>query len=270
MTIKLVAIDIDGTLLDQDRKIRSAVKDAITAAKAQGVTVVLCTGRPLPGVKNQLAELNLNEANDYVITYNGSLVQATQSGEIISSYELSYEDYQEIEYMSRQVGSHFHSLDDKGIYTANRDISKYSVHEAYLVDMPLYYRAVDEMTPDMRYIKVMMIDHPAVLDQAIAKLPAWFLEKYTTVKSDAFYYEILNKNASKGSALQKLAEYLGIEQAEVMAIGDNENDLSMIEYAGIGVAMGNSIDKVKAAADIVTATNQEEGVAKVMKEYVLK
>lgn len=268
MTVKLVAIDIDGTLLDSNRKITPKVKETLQKANENGMYIVLCTGRPLPGVKEQLAELDLYGENDYVITYNGSLVQATKTNEIISQYSLSHDDFLEIELMSRKAGVHLHTIDDKAIYTANRDIGKYTVHEAYLVDMPLKYRTVEEMTPDMSIIKMMMIDEPEILDQAISQLPDSFIEKYTTVKSTDFYYEILNKEASKGNALAKLAEHLGITQSETMAIGDNENDLSMIEYAGIGVAMGNATDSVKAAADIQTTSNDEDGVAEVLLKYM--
>ncbi|ALS00724.1 sugar-phosphatase [Enterococcus silesiacus] len=268
MTVKLVAIDIDGTLLDSNRKISPKVKATLKKANDSGMYIVLCTGRPLPGVKEQLAELDLYGDNDYVITYNGSLVQATKSNEIISQYTLSYDDFLEIELMSRKVGAHLHTIDDRAIYTANRDIGKYTVHEAYLVDMPLRYRAVDEMTPDMSIIKMMMIDEPEILDNAISQLPEEFTNKYTTVKSTDFYYEILNKEASKGNALAKLAEHLGISQAETMAIGDNENDLSMIEYAGIGVAMGNATESVKRAADVQTTSNDEDGVAEILLKYI--
>ncbi|MEI5995598.1 sugar-phosphatase [Candidatus Enterococcus mansonii] len=268
MSIKLVAIDIDGTLLDSNRKITPKVKETLKKANEKGIYIVLCTGRPLPGVKEQLTELELYGDNDFVITYNGSLVQATKTNEIISRYTLSHDDFLEIEYMARKVGAHLHTIDDKAIYTANRDIGKYTVHEAHLVDMPLKYRAVDEMTPDMSIIKMMMIDEPEILDQAISQLPEEFSSKYTTVKSTDFYYEILNKEANKGNALAKLADHLGISQAETMAIGDNENDLSMIEYAGVGVAMGNATESVKRAADIHTTSNDEDGVAEVLLKYM--
>ena len=268
MTIKLVAIDIDGTLLDSNRRITQRVKDAVQRANEQGVYIVLCTGRPLPGVEPLLEELNLYSSNDYVITYNGSLVQATQSQEVISKYTLPYEDFLEIELMARKVGSHLHMSDEHSIYTFNRDIGKYTVHEAYLVDMPLKYRSVEEISPDINVIKMMMIDEPEVLDAAISKLPASFKEKYTTVKSTEFYYEILNKEASKGNALEKLAAHLGIPIEQTMAIGDNENDLSMIEKAGIGVAMGNATPNVKEAADVITTTNDQDGVAEILLKYL--
>ncbi|MGC6768010.1 sugar-phosphatase [Enterococcus sp. LJL51] len=268
MTIKLVAIDIDGTLLNSNREITPRVKEAIKKANDQGVYIVLCTGRPIPGVENFLQELDLYKENDYVITYNGSLVQATKSKEVISEYSLPYEDFLEIELMARKLNVHLHMSDEQSIYTFNRDIGKYTVHEAYLVDMPLRYRSVEEITPEIKAIKMMMIDEPEILDEAISKIPECFKEKYTTVKSTEFYYEILNKEASKGNALKKLAAHLNIPIEETMAIGDNENDLSMIEAAGIGVAMGNATDSVKAAAQVETASNDEDGVAEILFKYL--
>ncbi|MGM0125081.1 HAD superfamily hydrolase [Enterococcus sp. AZ194] len=269
MTIKLVAIDIDGTLLNNNHEVTPEVKEALKAAESQGVAIVLCTGRPLPGVQPLLNELELLKENDYVITYNGSLVQNTQTGEVISRYGLTSDDFVTVEETARKVGSHLHIIDEESIYTPNRDISPYTVHESYLVGMPIKYRTVEEITAQVQPVKMMMIDEPEILDAAIAKLTDEFKEQYTTVKSAAFYYEILNKEASKGAAVAKLAAHLGIKQEEIMAIGDNENDLSMIEYAGMGVAMGNATPSVKQAANVQTTSNEEHGVAEVIKEYIL-
>lgn len=268
MAIKLVAIDIDGTLLNSNKEITAKTKDVITEAKSRGVKIVLATGRPYPGVVAALKELNLEEFGDYVITYNGSLVQESDTQKALVSYGLSYANFIEIEAMARQVGSHLHTIDTNCIYTANHHISPYTIHEVGLTGMPLYYRSIDQMTAEMAIVKMMMIDEPAILDEAITKIPEWFKEKYTTAKSADFYYEILNKQANKGQALHELAQHLGIDQKETMAIGDNENDLSMVEYAGLGVAMANSVPVLKNAADVVTNSNDQDGVAQAIITYV--
>ncbi len=270
MSIKLIAIDIDGTLLNDDRKITPAVYQALKAAEAQGVRIVLCTGRPLTGVQDLLTELDLFTDNDFVITYNGSLVQKTKDQAIISEFGLSHEDYAFVEMTARQLGVHLHVETQDTMFTANRDISPYTVYEAFLVNMPLKYRTPEEMTPDLNIIKMMMIDEPALLDSVIPQLPATLTEQYNVVKSAPFFLEVLNKKAHKGAAVKKLAEHLGIDQSEVMAIGDNENDLTMVEYAGIGVAMANATENVRNMADVITASNEEDGVAKVINEYILQ
>ena len=136
--------------------------------------------------------------------------------------------------------------------------------------MPIKFRSADEMiTEPVEMIKMMMIDEPAILDAAIAQIPADFKERYTVVKSAPFYLEVLHPGASKGVGLAQLASHLELTSDEVMAIGDNENDLTMLEYAGIGVAMKNAIPIVKEVADVETASNDEDGVALVVEQYVL-
>ncbi|MDD3015423.1 sugar-phosphatase [Pseudolactococcus chungangensis] len=268
MSIKLVAIDIDGTLVNNNREITPEVFDAIQKAKAAGVKIVIATGRPLLGVKNILESLNLLDAGDYVITYNGALVQATATGEAFIDEPLTYNDYLDIEMESRRLDTPLHSITMSTIYTHNRNISKFSVNEAYITGLPLKYRTAAEMSKH-EIIKMMYIDEPEKLDATIAKLPPRFRERYTIVKSTPFYLEILNKNASKGLAVQHLAEKLGISHEETMAIGDEENDRSMLEAVGNPVVMANGNPELKKIAKYITKSNEASGVAHAINEWVL-
>ena len=234
MAIKLIAIDMDGTLLLPDHTISPAVKNAIAAARARGVNVVLTTGRPYAGVHNYLKELHMEQPGDYCITYNGALVQKAADGSTVAQTALSYDDYRFLEKLSREVGSHFHAMD-----------------------------------PNTQFLKVMMIDEPAILDQAIARIPQEVKEKYTVLKSAPYFLEILDKRVNKGTGVKSLADVLGIKPEEIMAIGDQENDIAMIEYAGVGVAMDNAIPSVKEVANFVTKSNLEDGVAFAIEKYVL-
>lgn len=182
---------------------------------------------------------------------------------------LSYDDYRFLEKLSRDIGSHFHALDRHTLYTANRDISRYTVHESYVATIPLVFCEAENMDPDARYLKVMMIDEPDVLDKAIARIPEDVKARYTLLKSAPYYLEILDKRVNKSTGVHSLAEALGIRQDEVMAIGDQENDIAMIRYAGVGVAMGNATDAVKAEADVITRSNLEDGVAWAIEKYAL-
>lgn len=261
MTIKLIAIDIDGTLLNSHHQITPEVKAALQKAEQQGVKIVLCTGRPLTGVAPLIDELGLDKEGDYVITYNGSLVQNSATKEQISMFGLSYDDFLTIEMTARKLGIHLHTETEEAIYTANRDISPYTIHEAFLVNMPLYYRTPEEMTPDLNIIKMMMIDEPELLDNKKESIPSYFFDKFNIVRSSPFFLEILNNNVSKGNALIKLAEHLDIKLNEIMAIGDNENDLSMLKIAGISVGMKNSNPHILKYVDYITKSNDEHGVA---------
>ncbi|WP_080145733.1 sugar-phosphatase [Marinilactibacillus piezotolerans] len=265
----LIAIDMDGTLLNPDRKVTDEVKKAIHEAKQAGIKIVLCTGRPYPGVISYLDELDLKNTGDYVITYNGALVQKSDTEEVISQHTMDHEDYLILEKAAREAGVHFHAIRNDGIYTPNKDIGKYSVVESFINEVPLFYSPVEEMDPKTPYNKMMMIDEEPILEAAIAQLPNELWEKYTILRSEPYFLEFLNKKANKGIALEDLANSLDIPRERVMSIGDSGNDVHMIEYAGTGVAMGNAKDAVKDVADAFTTSNAENGVAKAIRDFAL-
>ena len=157
---------------------------------------------------------------------------------------LSYDDYIKIEAIARKANLHFHASSDDCVYTANRNIGKYTVHESVLCSVGIKYRTQEEMA-DKKIYKCMYVDDPEILSNAMAKYQADFdqlAKEYMLVKSTPFYLEATRKGVNKGTALKALTEKLGLTPENVMAIGDEANDLSMIEYAGIGVAMGNGTE----------------------------
>ncbi|CCG89121.1 sugar-phosphatase [Erwinia piriflorinigrans] len=269
MAIKLIAIDMDGTLLNPQHEVTPRVKQAIQTARDKGVAVVLATGRPFIGVQRYLQELGLQQKGQYCITNNGALVQQAADGECVAEVALTFEDYLYFEQLSRSLGVHFQALSKTELFTPNKDISEYTVHESWMTGIPLRHRSVSEMDRNLTFPKVMMIDPPELLDAAIARIPHEALQRYTIMKSSPYYLEILDKRVNKGAGVRLLAERLKLSSNEVMAIGDQENDLAMLEYAGTGVAMGNGIEKVKAVAQFVTKTNAEDGVAWAIEKFVL-
>ena len=206
---------------------------------------------------------------DECISNNGALVQKAATGECILQETLSFEDYLYFEALSREMVFSFQAFDFDTLYTANKDISKYTLHEVLLTGIPLKYRAIEEMDPTLRFPKVMMIDEPEKLDSALAMMPAEAFERFTIMKSAPFYLEILSKRVDKGTGVKMLADHLGIAQENVMALGDQGNDIAMVNYAGVGVAMGNAIPELKEIAQFVTHTNSEEGVAAAIEKFVL-
>ena len=115
----------------------------------------------------------------------------------------------------------------------------------------------------------MMVDKPERLDQAVSQIPDEIRSRYTIMKSAPYYLEILDKRVNKGEGVKVLAEKLGIARENVMTLGDQENDIAMLEYAGLGVAMGNAIESVKAISQFVTKSNREDGVAYAVEKFVL-
>ncbi|WP_258115556.1 sugar-phosphatase [Levilactobacillus yiduensis] len=268
-TIKLIAIDIDGTLLNEKNELAQETIDAVQAAKAQGIKVVLCTGRPLTGVQPYLDAMGISGDDQYAITFNGSVAQ-TISGKVLTNHSLTYDDYIDLESLSRKLQSHFQIETPEHIYTANKNISAYTIAESYLVRMLIRYREVSETPRDLTISKAMFVDDPKVIDHVKANMPQSFKDRFSVVQSAPYFIEVMNSHASKGGTLGELATQLGLTADNVMALGDQGNDLSMITYAGMGVAMGNAIAEIKDAAQAVTLTNAENGVAAAIRKYALR
>ena len=265
---KLVAIDMDGTLLKEDKSISDRTKKAIKDAKSKGVTVVLATGRPIEGVSKTLKELNMYTDKDYVLSYNGSLVQKTKSKEVISKVSLKGEDYHYLKKLSDEFNINIHAFSEKkGLVTPKN--SKYTEVEAEINNIDINIIDMSEIENDDVIIKIMMIDEPEILGAAIEKLPEEVYKKYTVVRSTPYFLEFLNKDANKGVGVELLAKHLGVKQEEIITLGDADNDLHMIEYAGLGIAMGNAFDSVKKIANYITDTNENDGVAKAIEKFVL-
>lgn len=267
---KLIAIDMDGTLLNDRHEVPEDVKYTLAEAKKQGIKIVLCSGRPIGGIQSYIKALNLNQEGDFAIAYNGALVQDTHTNEVVAELSLGHADLVKLYELSMELKTPMHFFDTKGVYTPNADISDYTVLEAYLSEIPLGYRQVSDIPTNISIPKIMFVNHPDKLNRTIEELPKSLNEQYTIVQSAPYFLEFVHPSASKGNAVKMLAEQLGIKQEETMTIGDNGNDLSMIEYAGCGVAMGNAIPEVKAAADFQTRSNNESGVAYAIRKLALE
>lgn len=265
---KLIAIDMDGTLLREDKSVSERTKNAIKLAKEKGVYVVIATGRPIDGVSRYLEELDMLGENDYVLSYNGGLVLKTKSREVVSKTVLTGADLHYLHNLSKELGVNIHAFSEvHGLMTPKN--SKYTEVEANINGIKIAINDYSDIEDDHSIIKVMMIDEPEVLQKAIDNLPKEVYEKYTVVRSAPFFLEFLNKKVNKGTGVELLAKHLNIKQEEIMTFGDAGNDLDMIVYAGMGVAMANAFDEVKEAANYITDSNENDGVAKAIEKFVL-
>ena len=269
MAIKLITIDIDDTLVNTAKQVTPRVKAALQEATAQSVKVVLTTGRPLPGVQEYLDELGLNHQDDqYAITYNGGVVQTT-NGEELGGKELAYSDYLRLREVADELGAYLQVETIDAAYTSAKEINYWASRENFLIKMPLIIKPVDEMDPNDHYVKFMFIGDEADIDSWRDALPTDVKEAYYIVKSTPQHLEFMHKDATKGSGLLTLAAKLGIDRSETMALGDQQNDVTMIEAAGLGVAMGNAAPEVKAVADVETTTQNADGVGVAVEKWVL-
>lgn len=266
---KLIALDIDGTLLNTDKKITSNVFNSIQEAKKNGAKVVLSTGRPLPGVTPLLKELNLTDDGDYVICFNGAVVQEVKSEKVISNIEMSYDDFKTIFKVVKDLNTKVHINTPTNVITPFEEPSKYTILESELNQIPIVYMPENEINDDITFCKIMIIDEPERLEEILNVLPKELFEKYTVVRSAPFFLEFLNKKANKGTALKALCESIDLPIEQTIAVGDEENDQHMIKLAGLGVAMGNARDSIKDIANYITKTNNEHGVAHVIDKFIL-
>ena len=275
MEIKLIATDLDGTFLDDHKQFLDANIQAFRECAEKGIHIVPATGRTIIGVPEEIKNL---PGVRYVITSNGASVVDIKTGETISSCTMSTETVVRIMELARDS-------EDDIMYDAYVNGIGYTKQEFW--DNLLHYvpnpaildlvRKTRKPVPDnIEYIKetgakpdkinLFFVEEEARIRmrKALAEIPGIFV-----TSSLSNNLEVNAVGADKGGALLCLAELLGIRQEATMAFGDGENDISMLRMAGIGVAMENAEDHVKEAADYVTVTNNEAGVAAALRKFVL-
>lgn len=270
MDIKILALDLDGTLYNTEKIVTDANKEALAAAREKGVKVVITTGRPLRAIGNLLEELNLLDEEDYSITFNGGLIQRN-TGEILNKRSLNFDQIYQIQKALEAVGLPTDIISDGDVYSIP---SKDGRHSQYCLANPMLnfieVSSVDDLPTDIFYNKIVTVTDSDFLDQQIAKLSPRLFEDFEAFKSRDIIFEIMPNGIDKAFGLKLLCEYLGLDAKHVMAMGDEANDFSMLEWAGLGVAMANGVSGAKAAADAVTTlTNDESGVAEAVKRFIL-
>lgn len=268
--IKLVAIDLDGTLLNNDRKISTENKEAIKKAKDLGIKIVVCTGRPLLSVVDILEELNLRELDDYVITYNGGLVQLSETGKVVSQQTLTKKEAADLYALSQELNVPCSLIDLENIYELPHPEGRESWYPKTEPALPFVSATLDDFSDDHTFNKIIYCYETSTLNEALANIPEAYLERYSCVKSRPILFEMMKKGVSKATGIAVLCELLSIDPEEVMALGDEENDLSMIEFSGMGVAMENATIPVKEKAQYITKTNEAHGVAHAMEKLIFQ
>lgn len=268
--IKLIAIDLDGTLLDSKKAISERNKQALLKAKAAGVKVVICTGRPLAAIEVYLEELQLRDAGDYSITFNGGLVQKNDTGEIIEKALMPLADIHELYQLATDLNVPLDVLSDGLVLQLPASAEHRSIYGTLNNLLTFEASELHELAQDRIYNKAVVAIDEHYLDERITQIPSRFYERFEIIKTRNNLLEFMPKGITKAYGISLLAKDLAIDVTEIMTLGDEENDLPMIQYAGLGVAMENAVPLVKAAADVITATNDQDGVAKAVEKYVLQ
>ncbi len=294
--IKLIGLDLDGTVFDNKKVISERTKKAITEAIKQGVVVIPATGRPLAGVPQEFAAI---EGVQYALTANGAAIYNLESRECVykdtMSTELASEVISRLQQYDVMVDAFIDGmgyveadvLAAKDQFAMSEVIKKYIMSTRKTVDNLADY--IREGNFDVEKITVNFKPMPetAKLERGNQKMQEndnepVLLQKKEVMEIMAEYpqlvavsgvptnLEITMASADKGNGMIKLGEYLGIKREEIMTCGDSENDMAMILAVGFGVAMANGTDEVKEAANYITASNEEDGVAEVIEKFVLR
>ncbi len=264
MMYKLIAIDIDDTLLNDELTVTEPTKQALAAAMNKGVTITLATGRMFASASQIAKQINLNVP---IITYQGALVKTLLDEQIIYERYVPSEAARKLLAYATEHKLHLQLFIDDRLYGMedNDCIKQYSKERKieYTIE-PDFDRLVA-----MQLNKMLIIEDPEQLEQIEPELKALIGDQVHITKSKANFLEIMHKEGTKGHALQFMAQHLGCTLEETIAIGDAWNDHEMIEAAGLGVAMGNATEKLKQIADYITASNNNEGVKQVIDNFIL-
>ncbi|WP_225046649.1 Cof-type HAD-IIB family hydrolase [Lacticaseibacillus kribbianus] len=269
MSIRLIALDIDDTLLDSHHRILDSTKTAVAACLARGIKVVLTSGRPLAGIVPFMAELGIEGDAQYAVTNNGAVV-LTATGKVVSSQLVDNAGYRQMTALGQALGVPFNVVDAAStIITADRDVDAMIVQQAAENAAGLLIRNPDEMPDDFAITKGLFVGGEALLDDAEPRVRLALDAEYSVLRAGRNFLEVMAQGVDKASGLAHLGALLDIAPAEMMAFGDEGNDLAMFKLVGLAVCMQNGSGEAKAHADVVTASNDDDGIAQAIARYVL-
>lgn len=267
MKYKMVVMDLDDTLLREDRTLSEGNRKALIEAQERGVKVVLASGRPTYAMMGIAKQLEMDRFGSHVISYNGAEIRDCATNETIFESSLTKEVAHELYDISREHGVHIHTYVDDVIITP--EMNQYTDIEADITGMPV--SKVEDFKQKVKgnVIKVLMVEDPQYLKSVEEKLKNKMAGKLNMVISKPFFLEFMDNGIDKATALEKLIDRLGIKREEVIAMGDSYNDRGMVKFAGLGVFMANAPEDLRQEADYIADTNMNDGVAKVIEKFIL-
>ena len=266
MTYKMLVLDMDDTLLTDDHKISVQNKEMILKAQQKGIYVILASGRPTSAMTPFAKELELDIHNSYMISFNGAVISTAKEGKIIFKQTLSKAQIHDLyDFSIKSKTDIITYLNDEIISETDSEyiqIEK-NITGLYHNKVPNFCEAV---TSDVA--KCILLEEPLYLKKVEKQLKT-AMPHLSVTMSKPFFIEVAQNGIDKATSLKQLAQRLKIHQREIIAIGNAGNDLTMIEYAGLGIWVDNVTPKLRNKADVIVASNNNNGVAEAIQKYIL-
>lgn len=268
MDYRIIVLDLDGTLTNRDKVITPKTKEALMKAQMHGKKVVLASGRPTYGIMPLARELELEQYGGYILSFNGGIIINCKTGEKVFESQLPVDANRKIIELAEENGVSILTYEGECIITPDKNCP-YVEKEAFINKLD-----VKEIENFKEYItfkvpKFLMMDDGDYLKLVEPKVKAALGKRFSVYRSEPYFLEILPKGIDKALSLERLLKELNYTSEQLIACGDGYNDLSMIKYAGLGVAMENAVLSVRNAADYITKSNNDDGVARVVEKFML-
>jgi Cof subfamily protein (haloacid dehalogenase superfamily) len=265
LAVKLIAIDLDDTLLDDERNISKRNQKAVFEAVKQGVIVTVSTGRMYQSALPFARELKLDVP---LIVYNGAMIKTSLSKEIICHKPVDSKTAKEVFSLAKKNNWYVQCYINDDLYVS--ELNELAKNYSYIAKVEIVFAGEGLFELPELSTKIMIQGDAAQIPLIRDEIKSHLGDKVSLTTSKPTFLEITNPGVNKGSALAMLAERLNIDRQDIMAVGDSGNDIEMLEFANWSVAMGNATDEAKAAARFLTGTNNSDGVAEAIEKFVLK
>ena len=259
----VLALDLDGTLTDSKKRISERTKESIDKFIAAGGTVALASGRPTFGVMPVAKILELDKRGGYILSYNGGCFLDCKNNKQLFMKELTHEYLPILEKQAKEFGINLMTYNGDKAYALDLDEQYYMIE----ININHFIRVkADPLTPKITFpiIKCLMTADGDYLAKVEREMKKYWEGKLNIVRSEPYFLEVTEVGIDKASTITNMVKKLGKSVDNLICCGDGFNDLSMIRAAGIGVAMANAQEKVRAAADYITKSNDEDGIVDVV------
>ena len=263
---RAIALDLDGTLTNHEKVVTPKTREALLKAAANGAVIILASGRPTYGIEPVAECLELNQRGGYILSYNGGNIVNAKTGEKLFSQFLPDEVIPELYAYAEENGHALLGYAGNEIITEMPD-DQYVKEESRINKMNI--RKVENLFEAMEPhpTKLLMTGDPTLMLKAEKELVEKLGDRMDIFRSAPFFLELVPKGIDKAKSLTRLLTKINLTPADLIAFGDGYNDLSMLKLAGMGVAMENAAPEVRAEADYVTLSNEEDGVAAALTHF---